>query len=154
MVGHIRKQDMDILEFQGKYRWLSNFWPTQVVLDGQIFPSVENAYQAAKTNPLQRAQFRYCTAWQAKRLGRTVEIRADWEQEKVPTMRALLAQKFSQGSELGEKLKETGDCQIIEGNYWGDVFWGVCKGRGQNWLGKLIMEQRTILQNTEIKMIK
>lgn len=136
----------DILEFQGEYRWLSNFWPAQVLFDGHIYPSIENAYQAAKAHPSQRAPFRACPAGLAKRLGQKVEMRPEWEQEKVPTMRALIAQKFATGSPLGEKLKATGNCQIIEGNHWGDVFWGVYNGRGQNWLGRLLMERRTFLQ--------
>lgn len=137
---------MDILEFQGEHRWLSNFWPATVTLDGVIFPSIEHAYQAAKTHPSQREPFQNCTAGQAKKLGRTVEMRADWEQVKVPTMRLLIEQKFAPCTDLGEKLKATGDGKIVEGNQWGDVFWGVCGGRGQNWLGRLIMERRAFLQ--------
>ena len=83
----------DIAEFQGEYRWLSNFWPAQVHLDGVLYQSVEHAYQAAKVHPSQRAAFRTCTAGQAKRLGRTVQMRPDWEQVKVPTMRSLIEDK-------------------------------------------------------------
>lgn len=137
---------MDILEFQGEHRWLSNFWPAQVVLDGVIFPSIEPAYQAAKTHPSQREAFRRCTAGQAKKLGRTVEMRADWAQVKVPTMRSLIEQKFAPGTELGKKLKATGDGKIVEGNHWGDTFWGGYRGRGQNWLGRLLVERRATLQ--------
>ena len=137
---------MDILEFQGEHRWLSNFWPATVTLDEVSFPTIEHAYQAAKTAPSQREQFRHCTAGQAKKLGRTVRMRADWEQVKVATMRSLVEQKFAPGTELGEKLKATGSGQIVEGNNWGDVFWGVCRGRGQNWLGRLLMERRAFLQ--------
>jgi ribA/ribD-fused uncharacterized protein len=137
---------VSILEFQGEYRWLSNFWPAQVILGGAIYPSVENAYQAAKRHPSQRAPFRTCTAGQAKRLGRAATLLPAWGQEKVLTMRGLLAQKFSVGSELGNRLLATGDCQIAEGNHWGDTFWGVCRGRGQNVLGRLIMERRDYLR--------
>src|SRR4051794_10492805 len=35
--------------FQGEYRFLSNFWPAEVVYEGVTYPSVEHAYQAAKT---------------------------------------------------------------------------------------------------------
>lgn len=143
---------MDILEFKGEHRWLSNFWPAQVFLDGTLFQSIEHAYQAAKTHQSQRDPFRHCTASQAKRLGHTVKRRADWEQVKVPTMRLLIAQKFAPGTELGEKLKATGNCQIVEGNHWNDTFWGVCKGHGQNWLGRLIMEQRRFLQTIERRL--
>jgi len=135
----------DILEFQGEYRWLSNFWPASVALDGVLYASVENAYQAAKTHPTKRGPFVSCTAGTAKRLGRCVEVRPDWEQVKLQTMRLLIQQKFAQGTALAEKLAATGECLIVEGNNWGDTYWGVCNGRGQNNLGRLIMEQREAL---------
>ena len=139
-----------ITEFQGEYRWLSNFWPAVVLLDGHTYPSVENAYQAAKlTWPAQRAPFRTCTAGQAKRLSRTLPLRVDWEVVKLPVMRSLIQQKFSPGSTLGGKLLATGSRELVEGNKWGDVFWGVCRGRGQNHLGKLLMEQRAVLLAAE-----
>ena len=136
----------DIMEFQGVNRWLSNFWPTLVRLDGEVYPSVENAYQAAKTYPQNRGGFVGCTPGQAKRLGKTVVIRPDWDAEKVSVMRSLIAQKFALGSELGGRLLNTGDAQIVEGNTWGDTFWGVCRGKGRNILGELIMDRRKELQ--------
>ncbi len=137
---------MDILEFSGDNRWLSNFFPAEVELDGMKFPSVEHAYQAAKTQPALRALFQSCTAAQAKRFGRTTgEIRPDWEQVKVSIMRDLIRQKFAQGTDLGTRLQATGTGQIVEGNSWGDTFWGVCQGNGQNWLGRLLMEHRAAL---------
>lgn len=141
---------MDVTEFQGGYRWLSNFWPAQVILDGVIYPSIENAYQAAKKHPSQRAPFRSCAPGQAKRLGRVGETRADWEMEKVAVMRALIAQKFAPDSELGARLLATEDRKLVEGNTWGDVFWGVCRGRGQNVLGQLLMERRAFLQAAQL----
>lgn len=145
------EQGVDILGFQGEHRWLSNFWPAKVILDAAFFPSIEHAFQAAKTHPSLRGPFMRCTAGEAKRLGRTVKMRADWEQVKVPIMRALIIQKFAPGTELGEKLKATGDGKIVEVNHWGDKFWGVCQGRGQNLLGQLLMERRTFLQAPEQK---
>ena len=62
-------------------------------------------------------------------------------------MRSLIQQKFALGSVLGEKLKATGARKLVEGNAWGDVFWGVCEGQGRNQLGELLMEQRTLLQS-------
>ena len=136
----------DIREFQGVNRWLSNFWPAPVRLDGVVYPTVENAYQAAKTHPQNRSRFVGCTPGQAKRLGKTVVIRPEWDAEKVSVMRSLITQKFALGSELGGKLLNTGDAQIAEGNTWGDTFWGVCRGKGRNILGELIMERRKELQ--------
>ena len=76
----------NINEFQGEFRWLSNFWPAQVVLDGVVFPSVENAYQAAKTFIENRKDFIDCTPGQAKRLGKKVKIRPDWESIKIKAL--------------------------------------------------------------------
>ena len=132
----------NIEAFKDEYRWLSNFWPVDVLLDGLCYKSVENAYQAAKSSePTLRAIFMNCSPGQAKRAGRSLIIRKDWEQIKLNVMKDLLQQKFSQ-PEFREKLKATGTCQIIEGNTWGDTFWGKCKEVGQNNLGKLIMEIR------------
>lgn len=138
---------MDILEFQGEYRWLSNFWPAGVMLDGVAYPSVENAYQAAKTHPENRAPFQRCTSWEAKKLGRQIPVRSGWNDIKVDVMRSLIEQKFAPGTTLANKLLATGDGAIIEGNSWGDTFWGVCRGKGENHLGKILMAQRTALQS-------
>lgn len=67
---------------------------------------------------------------------------------KLDVMRVLVAQKFVQGTVLAQKLEETGESLIVEGNKWGDTFWGVCKGQGHNWLGRLIMAQREINRNS------
>lgn len=135
-----------ITSFNGDYRWLSNFWHARVILDGVSYPTVENAYQAAKTLvPLARERFERCTPGEAKRLGRKVKMRSDWERVKLAIMRDLIAQKFAPGSRLAASLLATGKAEIIEGNSWGDRFWGVCNGTGQNHLGRLLMERRAIL---------
>lgn len=139
----------DILEFQGENRWLSNFWPVFVELDGVTFPSIENAYQAAKTFPENREDFVWCTAGQSKRLGRKVPMRPEWDEIKIKVMSDLIKQKFKIGSPLAKKLIATGSVNIVEGNTWGDCFWGVCNGKGNNHLGKLLMEQRNFLQEQE-----
>lgn len=138
--------------FQDEHRWLSNFWPAKVVLDGVTYPSVEHAYQAAKTHPSERAPFQRCTAAQAKKLGREIPVRSGWSDEKVAIMRALIEQKFAPGSELARKLVATGDCQLVEGNSWGDTFWGVCRGTGQNLLGEILMDRRTALTQPAEKL--
>lgn len=134
-----------IKSFQGKNRWLSNFWPAKVMLDGVMYPSTENAYQAAKTSDLQsRTLFETCEAKVAKKLGKQVEMREDWEAIKVNVMFDLLMQKF-QDPELRDKLRATGKEELVEGNTWGDVFWGRCNGVGENVLGKLLMKVRDTL---------
>ena len=130
--------------FQGDFRFLSNFYPCPVVLEGVLYSSVEHAYVAAKSSdPAFRAQVaRTEGANAAKKLGRKVKLRPDWEQVKVSVMESLLRQKFSFGSDLAMRLQSTGKAELVEGNWWGDTFWGVCKGRGLNTLGKLLMKVR------------
>ena len=133
--------------FSGDYRFLSNFYPCEVEYDGDKFPSTEHAYQAAKTFRPHRGPVLTMTAGQAKRWGRTVPMRPEWEVIKVDVMHKLLEQKFKMGTKLAQKLIDTGNETIIEGNTWGDVFWGQCPvGTGDNILGKLLMKIRLQLQ--------
>lgn len=128
--------------FVGKYRFLSNFPAVVVLLDGIKYSSVEAAYQAAKTLDSQkRVPFKTASAADAKKLGNRLELRADWEDVKLHIMEGLLRQKFRE-EPFKSQLKATGDMELIEGNYWGDTFWGVCQGVGENNLGKLLMKIR------------
>jgi ribA/ribD-fused uncharacterized protein len=132
-----------IESFQGEFRWLSNFWPCEVELDGILYPSTENAYQAAKTLDLEvRSFFVTCTPAKAKRKAKSLVIRDDWDMVKVNIMRDLISQKFTVHNELGKKLIDTFPREIIEGNTWNDTFWGVCNGVGKNILGRLLMQRR------------
>jgi len=129
--------------FQGEYRWLSNFWPAAVMLDGMSFPTVEHAYQAAKCiDPVERRRISELpTPGQAKRAGREIQLGDYWERRKEGVMLDLLRQKFTH-KDLREKLLATVLADLIEGNTWGDTYWGVCRGRGENRLGKLLMQVR------------
>jgi len=138
-------------DFHGEYRFLSNFGdcPNGVILaDGIRYPTSEHAYAANKTlEPLQREKIATLpTPGQAKRAGRDVAIRADWEVVKDDAMRKIVFAKFDQNPGLKAKLLATGDAQLIEGNTWGDIYWGVCNGRGHNMLGKILMEVRDKLR--------
>lgn len=130
-------------EFKDKYRFLSNFWPCVVVLDGLQYKSVEHAFVASKTtDPKKREVVRQQpTASMAKRYGKTLILRDGWNEMKRDIMEDLIRQKF-QDPVLKAKLLETGDEQLIEGNTWGDVFWGVTRGVGLNHLGKILMKVR------------
>jgi ribA/ribD-fused uncharacterized protein len=133
--------------FVGPYSFLSNFFPSEVILHGMRFRTVEHAYQAAKTaDRIQRRKIqRAVTPGHAKKLGRTLTLRSDWEQVKVGIMKGLLKQKFSDPT-LRANLLRTEHAELVEGNYWGDTYWGVCKGEGQNMLGKLLMQIRLELR--------
>lgn len=140
----------DITSFGGEYRWLSNFYPCHVKYGSYVYPSVENAFQAAKvTDESGRGCFLNCTASDAKHLGRRKRdiAKEQWDACKVDVMRELIERKFARGMPLAEKLKATHPAQLVEGNWWGDTFWGVCKGVGENMLGKLLMERRAALLN-------
>ena len=136
-----------INEFSGSYRFLSNFWSCYISYEGVDYPSVENAYQAAKCAALaDRVRFQHITASEAKKLGRLIQMRPDWNDVRVQIMTDLVRQKFSDPS-LAAKLLETGDIELQEGNWWGDVFWGTVNGVGQNVLGNILMKVRKELRD-------
>ena len=135
---------MAITRFTRQYKFLSNFYPSKITLDGIEYRTVEHAYQAAKTfDHLERKKI--CAVQfpgHAKRLGQKVTIRKDWELVKVETMLELLRQKFLDKN-LSRQLCNTDSQKLIEGNNWGDQFWGQCPlGYGSNYLGKLLMRIR------------
>ena len=105
---------------------------------------VAENYQAAKTeDSAQRRRIRESQKpGDAKRSGQKVKMRTDWEQIKFGVMEDLVRQKFTKHKELREKLLATGDVYLEEGNSWGDIFWGTCKGKGLNHLGKILMKVR------------
>lgn len=136
-------------KFEGVHRFLSNFYPCCVELDDEAYPSVEHAYQAAKTFSIEcreRLQNHVVTAAQAKKMGKRFPLRSDWGQVKLDVMLKLLRQKF-RTPRLRVNLESTGDVELVEGNWWGDTFWGVCNGVGENWLGKLLMQVREEIRN-------
>ena len=130
-------------KFEDDYAFLSNFYPSVVLYDGFSYPTVEHAYQAAKTfDENEQYKIRHAkTAAEAKKLGKRVTLRGDWEEVKLSVMARLLKQKFKDIG-LANKLVDTNPHELIEGNWWGDTYWGVCKGKGHNYLGKLLMQIR------------
>lgn len=130
-----------IASFDGRHAYLSNFFETPVTIDGITYPTNENAFQALKC-PERAREFVDLTPGQAKRLGRRVALRPDWDDVRLDVMYALNKQKFSENPALRERLLETGDRELIEGNTWRDTFWGVCNGAGENHLGRILMRIR------------
>lgn len=136
--------------FRGKYNFLSNFFPCSIVLTmyntqdfTYTYPSVEHAFQAQKPiDPRRHDEIRNApNPAAAKRMGKNCVIRSDWEKIRVWVMYQCLLAKFSD-PELRRQLLATGDTELIEGNHWGDRFWGVCAGEGKNMLGQLLMHVR------------
>lgn len=136
-----------ITSFSGDYRWLSNFHLCPVKYEGDIYPSSEHAYQAAKVGRMARAPFMQpgLSCADAKRMGRVVTPRSDWDVARLYIMEAILLDKFTRNTAIAKRLIDTGDAELVEGNHWRDFYWGVCNGTGQNNLGKLLMDLRTRL---------
>lgn len=139
-----------ITKFRGLHGFLSNFHPCDVFFEGRTYPSAENAYQAAKLpDGPGREPFVSCGAGDAKRLGRRVAIDPTWDARKLDVMERVVWAKFSQNEELAAWLLATGDRPLVEGNHWGDTFWGVCDGKGSNHLGKILERTRAKLLGIE-----
>lgn len=133
-----------ITSFRGPHAFLSNFYNVPVKYNGLCYRSAEAAFQAAKC-PEQAALFTTMSSPEAKQAGKHVPLRPDWDSVKLQVMRDIVTAKFMQNAWLGDKLKATGQATLVEGNTWGDRFWGVCNGSGQNWLGRILMEVRDSL---------
>jgi hypothetical protein len=134
---------MIIEGFRNQYRWLSNFSIAPVVYEGMCFRTVEHAYQAAKSLDWDEREY-IQAAWsagEAKRRGKKVKIREDWDSMKLHVMELLLQQKFAV-EPYRSMLIATGAAEIIHDNWRPDRYWGVCRGKGENNLGKLIMRVR------------
>ncbi len=136
-----------INSFKFEHRFLSNFYPIPIDIDGLTFLTVENAYQASKTLDIEeRKFFLNLSPGKAKRFGNNIQLRPDWELVKIEIMRQLLIKKFS-NTGMKRMLQKTYNSYLIEGNYWHDQFWGKCycydcKGKGYNILGLLLMSIR------------
>lgn len=141
-----------IREFRGPYSFLSNFWPSPINFEGLKFKTLEHAFQAAKsTDNRYRMMIASLGApGAAKAAGKGVKLRPDWQDVRVNIMYRLLLLKF-ENPELRQKLLDTKDEEIQEGNSWGDTFWGVDlkTGKGGNMLGMLLMEVRDALRDED-----
>lgn len=132
------------MRFRDDYWFLSNMFPCDVPLtvDGvtRTFASAEAAFQACKC-PERADEFVGIDGFAAKRLGRRVPLRADWEETKMATMERVLRAKFAANPELMTRLRGVHG-HIAEDNTWGDRYWGRCRGAGENHLGRLLMKLR------------
>ena len=136
--------------FSGEYAFLSNYYPSVIVWgdDEEEFPTVEHFFQAMKTWSIEEHEAirtAYCPG-DAKKLGRRCTLREDWDEVKNNFMLTGLRKKF-EDPVLRQKLIDTGDEFLVEGNTWHDTYWGVCEGKGRNMLGTLLMQVREELKN-------
>ena len=131
--------------FRGAFEFLSNFYPAKVVVDGISYTNAEAAFQAQKcADAIDKSAFAGLAAVKAKRMGRQVKLRPDWDAVRVGIMEEVVRAKFSQDTVLAMRLLATGSMPLEEGNDWGDTFWGVDirTGKGENNLGKILMKIR------------
>lgn len=137
--------------FNGRYRFLSNFYASPIERDGLVYRTVEHAFQAGKTlNQNVRQHIANMPhPGDAKRAGRKVRLRPDWESIKFDVMHELLRKKFAPSTPLSTLLLNTNDAELIEGNTRSDRVWGVCGGTGDNHLGRLLMLIRDELRNSQ-----
>lgn len=143
----IEKKDK-IDSFRGRYLFLSNFYRSCVKIDGIAYGSAEAAFQAQKTPDLEiKMIFSKLKAYEAKKYGRTIRLRPDWEEVKDQLMFDVCYAKFSQNPDLNQALRNTGDAELEEGNHYGDQYWGTVDGVGKNMLGKILMKVRYNLIN-------
>jgi len=135
-----------VMGFQGEYRFLSNFYPHEIEFESRYYKSSEAAYQASKSlDKSIKDGFATLNAREARRTGKRLVIRPDWEDDKLNVMYRILRVKFSKDP-LRSLLLATEDKHLEETNYWHDEFWGVYNGKGLNHLGRLLMIVRDELR--------
>jgi N-glycosidase YbiA len=136
--------------FKGNYLYLSNF-AVAYFFDkkGREWKSTEHYYQAMKSTDWndQKNIRLAATPYKSKQLGKKVKLRPDWEEVKEAVMMDALLYKFSQNEVLRIRLLRTGNAMLVEGNTWGDRYWGVCDGKGKNRLGICLMKVREMFKD-------
>lgn len=141
-----------ITRFRGENEFLSNFYESPVTFEGLTYGSSEAAFQAQKCMTYEeRRAFTEYRPMDSKKAGRNVQIRPDWDAVKVGVMEGIIRAKFTQNPGLAAKLLATGDCELVEGNNWHDLFWGADgkTGEGEKHLGRILMKIRDELRRSQ-----
>lgn len=137
--------------FSGELSFCSNFYHAEFVYKEIKFPTSEHAYQWSKCKNLEDKNevLKSTNPVDAKKIGRHAEMVDNWDNVKIQTMYEILKAKFT-NLYLAERLIKTENTELIEHNYWKDFYWGVCDGKGENWLGRLLMKIREELKQKKI----
>jgi ribA/ribD-fused uncharacterized protein len=151
--------------FTDTYRFLHSYayLATPIRLWEQNWLTAEHTFHAGKTaNP---SDFRFIrdapTPGEAYRRGRKIALRPDWGQVRRQIMLQVVTAKFS-NPDLRGQLVATGSAPLINGNSWGDDYWGAVPTTsnpvgelwqaidgtylaGYNWLGRILMMTRELM---------
>jgi len=139
--------------YEREFYPLSNFSAFKVQWKDHTFDTSEAAYHWEKFpgHPnFQRAIREAFSAHAAFKLAESYRRyrRSDWAQVKVSIMLDILRAKVSQHVYVYRKLLQTGERELIECS-WRDDFWGWGPNRdGQNMLGRLWMQIRQEIRET------
>ncbi|CAM9148757.1 unnamed protein product [Phaeothamnion confervicola] len=135
-----------IRNFEGQFEFLSTMHRSSVLLPGddEPYPTIEHAFQASKTeDPGLRAAVRAArTGIDAKKTTRTAPVTDAWRARSEALMELLVRDKFLRHPKQRDRLIATGDRPIVFENTHDDRIWGVCRGAGENKLGKLLEQVR------------
>lgn len=141
-----------IKEFRKEYFFLSNFYETEIVYEGRKFLCSEAAFQASKCKrESTKNSFLHLLGTEAKKRGREIKKREDWDEIKDEVMYKICKIKFSKPI-LRAKLLATGNEYIREENYWNDKYWGTVNGVGENKLGLILMKIREEIKEENNKL--
>ncbi len=150
----------DVIDkFDGEFAFLSNFFPSPISVclsmpDGTTqcvqAATVEHAFQASKAKTVEDALFilNQTTPGRAKRAGKKIALADGWDENRLTIMHSWVERKFAQDGLLRRLLLNTGNAQLIEDNNWGDRWWGICDGVGENHLGKILMDVRNLMRTS------
>jgi ribA/ribD-fused uncharacterized protein len=149
--------------FDGRYNFLSNFYSVKIEHQGIKYPTLEHYYVSMKVKNDQQIDGKYITMidcreliakmpdpGKVKQFGKIIKVRRDWNDVKLDVMLWGVREKFKQ-EDLKQMLLDTGEQELVEGNTWNDTYWGICRGEGQNNLGKILMKVRTELRQQNVK---
>ena len=152
-----------IESFSGRYNFLSNFYPAKIEHQGITYPTLEHYYVSMKVKNDQQIDGKFITyidcreliakmpnPARVKQFGKIVKVRRDWDDVKLDVMLWGVREKFKH-TDLKDLLLSTGDQELVEGNTWNDTYWGICRGEGQNNLGKILMKVRMELRQQNVK---
>lgn len=134
--------------FENEWQVFRNPYHVYIEYEDIVFPSTEHAYHAAKSTNMDFRRSLVDLPWnEARQRGRATKLRPGWEDGlKLQVMEEVNLIKYTTNKFCYDKLMSTRGYELIEGNWWGDRYWGVCNGVGENHLGLILMKIRQRLE--------